>query len=175
MVQRITLAQALIAKPKLLILDEPTSGLDPLGRRQIRDLILAQRAQGVTVLFCSHIIPDVEFLCDRVAVLVRGKRVHEGPLRELLKGEQAKVEIGLEGLPEQQVKELNPQLELVQHLEGRALIRIDEAQANQVLQKALGAGAKVTRFAQIAYGLEELFLKALHDAGGAVGSEVSLE
>jgi len=85
MVQRITLAQAIIARPKLLILDEPTSGLDPLGRRQIRDLILQQRSAGTTVLFCSHIISDVEFLCDRVAVLVKGKRVHEGPIRELLK------------------------------------------------------------------------------------------
>ncbi len=175
MVQRITLAQAIISKPKLLILDEPTSGLDPLGRRQIRDLILQQRSQGTTVLFCSHIIPDVEFLCDRVAVLVRGKRVHEGPIRELLKGEAAKVEIGLEGLPEQRIKELEPQLQLVQHLDGRALIRVEEAKANEVLQKVIGAGAKVTRFAQIEYGLEELFMKALQEAGGAVGSEVSVE
>jgi ABC-2 type transport system ATP-binding protein len=175
MVQRITLAQALIAKPKLLILDEPTSGLDPLGRRQIRDLILAQRALGTTVLFCSHIIPDVEFLCDRVAVLVKGKRVHEGPIRELLKGEAARVEIGLEGLDEQAVKQLSPQLEMLQHNEGRTLIRIDEATAQQVLQKAVAAGAKVTRFAQTQFGLEELFLKAMQEAGSTVGSEVSLE
>ncbi|MFT3842506.1 MAG: ABC transporter ATP-binding protein [Myxococcaceae bacterium] len=175
MVQRITLAQAIIAKPKLLILDEPTSGLDPLGRRQIRDLILQQRASGTTVLFCSHIIPDVEFLCDRVAVLVKGKRVHEGPLRELLKGEAARVEIGLEGLPEPKLAELSPKVELLQHVEGRSLIRIDEKSAQEVLQKALGLGARVTRFAQIQFGLEELFLKAMQDAGTTVGSEVSVE
>jgi ABC-2 type transport system ATP-binding protein len=174
MVQRITLAQAIINKPKLLILDEPTSGLDPLGRRQIRDLILQQRASGVTVLFCSHIIPDVEFLCDRVAVLVKGKRVHEGPLRELLKGEAARVEIALEGLAEPRLSELG-KLEVLQHVEGRSLIRIDEKSAQEVLQKALGLGAKVTRFAQIQFGLEELFLKAMQEAGTTVGSEVSLE
>ncbi len=172
MVQRIALAQAMIAKPKLLILDEPTSGLDPIGRRQIRDLILAQRSQGTTVLFCSHIIPDVEFLCDRVAVLVKGKRVHEGPLRELLKGGAARVEIGLEGLAKEAVSGLAPGLELVQHHEGSALVRIEEAGAQEVLKKAIGAGAKVTRVAQIQYGLEELFMKAVSEAGPGVGAEV---
>lgn len=76
MVQRTALAQALISGPRLLVLDEPTSGLDPLGRRQMRDLILAERAKGTTILFCTHIISDVESLCDRVVVLVGGE---EGP------------------------------------------------------------------------------------------------
>ncbi len=173
MVQRIALAQALIARPKLLVLDEPTSGLDPLGRRQIRDLILAQRAEGTTVLFCSHIIPDVEFLCDRVAVLVKGRRVHEGPIHELLKGGTARVEIGLRGLTEGQLKSLGPGLELTALREGEALIKVDEAAGQQVLQNALGLGAKVTRFAQVQYGLEELFMKAVSEAGSSVGGEVS--
>src|SRR6516162_5864356 len=73
MIQRIALGQAIIHKPRLLILDEPTSGLDPIGRRQIRDLILAERERGTTVLFCTHLIPDVETVCDRVAVLVGGR------------------------------------------------------------------------------------------------------
>jgi len=85
------------------------------------------------------------------------------------------VEIGLEGLAEAQLKALGPQLELLQHVEGRSLIRVDEASAQQVLRNALGAGAKVTRFAQTQFGLEELFLKAMQDAGTTVGSEVSLE
>src|ERR1700737_3020852 len=82
MIQRIAIAQAIIHKPRLLILDEPTSGLDPIGRRQIRDLILAEREQGTTVLFCTHIIPGVETLCDRVAVLVGGNRVREGSVKD---------------------------------------------------------------------------------------------
>ena len=78
MIQRIALAQAVVHRPALLILDEPTSGLDPVGRRMVRDFILAERQRGTTVLFCTHIIPDVETLCDRVAVLVNGQRVREG-------------------------------------------------------------------------------------------------
>ena len=78
MVQRIGLAQAIVNNPDLLILDEPTSGLDPVGRRQMRDLVLSERQRGCTVLFCTHIIPDVEALCDRVAVLVGGRLVREG-------------------------------------------------------------------------------------------------
>lgn len=77
MIQRIALAQAVVHRPQLLILDEPTSGLDPVGRRMVRDFILGERSRGTTVLFCTHIIPDVETLCDRVAVLVNGERVRE--------------------------------------------------------------------------------------------------
>jgi ABC-2 type transport system ATP-binding protein len=72
MLQRIALAQALLGEPEMLILDEPMSGLDPVGRRDVRDIILAQAAAGVTVFFSSHIIPDVETICDRVAILVGG-------------------------------------------------------------------------------------------------------
>src|SRR5207247_6770735 len=73
MLQRLGLAAALIHEPELLILDEPMSGLDPFGRREVRELILEQRERGVTVLFSSHIIPDVEMLCDRVAIVFAGR------------------------------------------------------------------------------------------------------
>jgi len=73
MLQRLGLAAALVHRPRLLILDEPMSGLDPFGRRDVRDLILEQKAAGVTVLFSSHILPDVELLCDRVAMLSGGR------------------------------------------------------------------------------------------------------
>ena len=72
MLQRLGLAAALIHDPELLILDEPMSGLDPFGRRDVRDLILEQRERGTTVLFSSHILPDVEMLCDRVAIILKG-------------------------------------------------------------------------------------------------------
>ena len=71
--QRIGLAQALLGEPELLILDEPQSGLDPLGRRQVRDILLEQRRRGVTILFSSHIVPDVEAVADRVLMLRRGR------------------------------------------------------------------------------------------------------
>lgn len=86
MVQRLGLAQAIINTPTLLILDEPMSGLDPLGRRDVRELILELRDQGCTVLFSSHILSDAEMLCSRVAMLRRGRLVAEGSTSELTSG-----------------------------------------------------------------------------------------
>ncbi len=82
MQQRLGLAQALIHQPKLVFLDEPTSGLDPIGRILVRDLIVRLRSEGVTVFFNSHILGDVEAVCDRVVFLKRGRVVHETTLRE---------------------------------------------------------------------------------------------
>ena len=173
MVQRIALAQALIADPKLLVLDEPTSGLDPLGRRQIRDIILEQRAKGTTVLFCSHIIPDVESLCDRVAVLVGGRVVREGSVRVLLGEQVQRVELVVEGLGVDQLRALGPAVESVQELEGRLLVRAPEAEAQALLRAVLQAGGRVSRLGPTHFGLEELFLNALKDAGQSVGAEIS--
>ena len=84
MVQRVGLAQALLNDPEVVFLDEPMSGLDPLGRRDVRDLILALRARGCTVFFSSHILSDAEALCDRVAIVAQGKLAAAGRLNELL-------------------------------------------------------------------------------------------
>jgi ABC-2 type transport system ATP-binding protein len=84
MARRIGLAQALINDPDLLILDEPTTGLDPIGTRQIKDLILNLAKRGKTVLLCSHLLADVEDVCDRIAILYGGKIQSEGEVKELL-------------------------------------------------------------------------------------------
>jgi len=84
MARRIGLAQALINDPDLLILDEPTTGLDPIGTRQIKDLILKLAERGKTILLCSHLLADVEDVCDRIAILYGGKIQAEGKVRELL-------------------------------------------------------------------------------------------
>lgn len=84
MLQRIGLAQALIHNPRLVILDEPMSGLDPIGRKQVRDLILSLRDQGKTVFFSTHIIPDVEMICDRVAIVVHGQIRAVGRIDDLV-------------------------------------------------------------------------------------------
>jgi ABC-2 type transport system ATP-binding protein len=97
MMQRVGLAQALLAQPELVFLDEPMSGLDPLGRREFRDLILECRDRGVTVVFSSHILPDVERLCDRVAVISNGRLARLGSLDDLLEGEGRGAEIELVG------------------------------------------------------------------------------
>jgi ABC-2 type transport system ATP-binding protein len=87
MVQRVGIAQALVNDPALVILDEPMSGLDPIGRREVRELILELRDEGRTVLFSSHILSDAELLCSRVAILARGRLVASGTLAELTAGD----------------------------------------------------------------------------------------
>lgn len=84
MLQRIGLAQALIQNPRLVILDEPTAGVDPIGSREIRDLIFKLREQGITVFLCSHLLEQVQEVCDHVGIIFRGKMVREGKLDELI-------------------------------------------------------------------------------------------
>ena len=84
MLQRIGLAQALIQEPRLVILDEPTAGVDPVGSRQIRDLILKLRERGITVFLCSHLLEQVQEVCDHVGIIFRGRMIREGRLDELI-------------------------------------------------------------------------------------------
>jgi ABC-2 type transport system ATP-binding protein len=84
MLQRIGLAQALVQDPGLLVLDEPTAGVDPVGSREIRDLILQLKARGKTILLCSHLLSQVQEICDRVGILARGRLVREGRVEDLL-------------------------------------------------------------------------------------------
>lgn len=84
MLQRIGLAQALVQEPRLLVLDEPTAGVDPAGSREIRDLILALKQRGITVLLCSHLLSQVQEICDRIGILHEGRLVREGALDQLI-------------------------------------------------------------------------------------------
>jgi ABC-2 type transport system ATP-binding protein len=96
MLQRLGLAAALVHEPQLVILDEPMSGLDPFGRRDVRDLIMEQRGRGTTVMFSSHILPDVEMLCDRVAIVLKGRLERVATVGELVHGGNRSVEIRVE-------------------------------------------------------------------------------
>src|SRR5687768_13164694 len=93
MLQRVGLAQALVNDPEIVFLDEPTSGLDPVGRREVRDLIASLRTEGKTVFMCSHILSDIEVLCDNVAILKQGRLAHAGSLDELRVQEASGFEI----------------------------------------------------------------------------------
>ncbi len=88
MLQRIGLAQALVQRPRLLVLDEPTAGVDPIGSRTIRDIILNIKEQGVTVFLCSHLLEQVQEICDRVGVLYQGCLIAEGSMDELTRDER---------------------------------------------------------------------------------------
>ncbi len=97
--QRVGIAQALLHDPELVILDEPMSGLDPIGRAEVRDLILDLKRRGKTVFFSTHIIPDVELICDRVGLINRGRMVAEGTVSELLDaGEARSIEVVVENV-----------------------------------------------------------------------------
>jgi len=98
MLQRIGLAQALINNPTLLFLDEPLGGLDPLGRKELRDIIVRLKQEGKTIFLCSHILQDIEMICDRVAIIVGGRVISQGSLRDLISEKVLYTEITLSGV-----------------------------------------------------------------------------
>ena len=109
MLQRVGIAQALINDPELVILDEPMSGLDPIGRKEVRDLILRLKESGKTVMFSSHILHDAELLCDRVAMIMKGKLVACGLVSELIDhGTTQEVEMVVDRLSPEGVEQLRP-------------------------------------------------------------------
>ncbi len=168
MVQRLGLAQALLGDPELLILDEPMSGLDPLGRKGVRDLILRQRAEGRTVFFSTHILPDVEMICDRVGILVNGRLVKTGPIAELLGAELESIEIVAAAVPEAVVREveglaLGPSL----GQGDRVMFRLgSEAELQKTLNMLVVAGSRVLSVVPQRRSLEEIFLAASKEATG---------
>jgi ABC-2 type transport system ATP-binding protein len=175
MIQRIAIAQALVHRPELLILDEPTSGLDPLGRKLVRDLILSERRRGTTILFSSHIISDVEAVCERVAVLVGGRLVRAGSVAELLTNQVPAAEVVVEGLSIEAVKAMPITLHQIESLDGRIRVRIADEQVNQFLGAVVGQGGRVRQLQPERFSLEDMFLSALQEAGprGTVGGEIS--
>lgn len=173
MIQRISLAQALVTEPELLVLDEPTSGLDVLGRQLVRDIVLEQRKRGTTVLFCSHIIPDVEALSDRVVVLIGGRLVKEGRVSELLADEKGLVEIIVEGLAIERLAAVDGLLKSKESLGDRLQLRCEEAATRDVLACVLAEQGRVTSLRRTRYSLEALFLDALKSSSNSVGSDIS--
>ena len=135
MLQRIGLAQALIQEPRLLILDEPTAGVDPIGSRQIRDLIFKLRERGITVFLCSHLLEQVQEVCDHVGIIFRGKLVKEGRLEDL---------IAIEDQTEIVLKDASPEL----------VARIEELVRQE-------GGAEFVRTGKPRTTLERLFLREI--------------
>jgi ABC-2 type transport system ATP-binding protein len=161
MLQRLGLAQALINDPSLVILDEPMSGLDPLGRKAMRDIILQLKTEGRTVFFSSHILPDVEVLCDRVAILAAGRLRDVGHLAEILKTPTEDIELTLQRVP----AGLLPTLQALGHAPllhqpDGVLVRLpDEARLDEALRSALVAGARVVSIVPQRRTLEDHFLR----------------
>lgn len=160
MLQRTALAAALVADPRLLILDEPMSGLDPIGRKEVKDLILEERANGRTIFFSTHILGDVETLCDRVTIMRLGKIVVRGRLDELLRSgsQSAGVVLGGEfGRLEEYCKEKDWAFDIAG---GRLRVVVpDRELVGDLLKEALSAGARVEEVAPHHQTLEELFVR----------------
>ncbi len=171
MVQRLGIAQALINDPELIFLDEPMSGLDPVGRREVRDLILQLKAEGKTIFFSTHILSDAEALCDQVAILNRGQLHGCGELREILRLSASTTEVVLE----------NPTPELLRELEAHASIMVrtgervrlefpTEVDVSKLLDLALRRRASIVSVNPVKMSLEDYFLAQVAADLGEAGA-----
>jgi ABC-2 type transport system ATP-binding protein len=160
MLQRTGLAAALVSDPEMLILDEPMSGLDPVGRKEVKDLIFEERDRGRTIFFSTHILSDVEAMCDRVAILREGKVVVSGALQKLLRGDVLRTEITLAGAGEALREALRAKgLGLAVRPDVVVIDLEGDARVGEVLKDALAAGAQVVEVSRRRETLEDLFLR----------------
>ena len=161
MLQRVGIAQALINDPDLVVLDEPMSGLDPLGRRDLRSLILGLRDRGCTVFFSSHVLSDAETLCSRVAILAKGRLVTTGRLTEILAFQAHGWELVVSHVGDALVPMIQSR--------ARRLVRISEGQyalelaldppPDRLVAELGGAGAKLVSLNPIRETLEDFFVQ----------------
>lgn len=158
MLQRSALGAAMIAEPEMLILDEPMSGLDPVGRKQVRDIIFEERDAGRTIFFSSHILADVEALCDHVVILRKGEVVVSGPMSELLAGDVRHTEVTLASVG----NALRAVLENMGYdLHDRGEVTLLEVKGDpaEVLRAALDHEARVVEMLPRRETLEDLFMR----------------
>jgi ABC-2 type transport system ATP-binding protein len=171
MVQRIGIAQALINDPEIVFLDEPMSGLDPLGRMEVRRIITSLKARGVTVFFSSHILPDVEALCDRIAILNKGKLQETGTLDEILKVRIEGYEVILSGLRDDVAEKIRGLCDEVGLMGDRLRLRIRTRERMEaLLEFAFEHHMDLISVNPIRSSLEEHFQSVVINRRSAVGS-----
>ncbi len=163
MLQRVGLAQAIINDPEVVFLDEPMSGLDPIGRREVRDLIASLRLEGKTVFMCSHILSDIEVLCDRVAILKHGRLAHIGHLDELRQrsGDNNLVEVVASGTDMETLSGHLPMADGIVVTQTASGLRIqvpDESDVDIVIGGLRKTGGKLVSVLPVRQTLEELFV-----------------
>ncbi len=169
MVQRVGLAQALIGETPLVVLDEPASGLDPIGRKDVRDIILEEKRKGKTIFFSTHILADASTICDRVAILVGGRIRGIGPLDEMLRERIERVDVVFR-LPEgagTDVADEGPS-QVRTTAEGKVAAFDDPGAVQGFLRRVLDAGGEILEVVPHRRTLEEIFVEAARtaDAGG---------
>ncbi len=147
---------ALINEPEFVILDEPLGGLDPLGRKEIRDIILGLRKAGRTVLFTSHILQDIEMICDRVAIIVGGRILSQGRLSDLVSEKILFTEITLAGVDDASLADFGDRL---QTREGRTLLKVfDETRVQPLLDLVRERGGRIHALVPRTQTLEDIFV-----------------
>jgi len=170
MLQRVGLAQAILHDPKVVILDEPMSGLDPVGRREVRDIILELKRDGKTVLFSTHILSDAEMLCDRVGVIVGGKLRGVGAPEQIVDMKSQGMEILFE-LPGQST---TPLLSKATRTGDRYRLQVPEEEIYGAIDQLRAAGARILSVVEMKATLEEYFMNLVEaDRAQAAAVEVS--
>lgn len=158
--QRIGLAQALLNDPRLVFLDEPQSGLDPLGRKEVRDLILKLRDEGRTVLFSSHILSDAEMICDRVGILYKGKLINIGSMGELLSAKTLQYELVVSGVPDSAKESLKRGAVRFLDSGNQVLLAYEEEPlAQEAIRQTVGLGGRIDSMTPRKETLEEYFIR----------------
>jgi ABC-2 type transport system ATP-binding protein len=156
MLQRIGLAQTLLNNPDLVLLDEPLGGLDPLGRKEFRDIIVRLKEEGKTVFLSSHILQDIEMICDQVAILVDGRIISQGNLQELISQKVLFTEIVLSGLTD---KDLEGHGEFVTTHAGRTLLKVfDEDKVDRIIGIIRDKKGRIHSLTPGTETLEDLFV-----------------
>lgn len=160
MLQRAALAAALVHDPELLVLDEPMSGLDPVGRKEVRDLIVEEKHRGRTVFFSSHILTDVEMLCDRVCILRKGEIVVAGALDDLLVAEKRHSEITICAASVDLRRAVLPLASAARDVGESLVLEVEgDAAVRGVLQRVLADGARLQSVLPKRETLEDLFVR----------------
>jgi len=170
MLQRIGLAQAIINDPKVLFLDEPFSGLDPIGRRELREMILRLNRSGTTIFFSSHILSDLESLCDRYAILHQGKLLDSGKLEEALNSESQTMEVIVEGFRQTDLPCIEDLVQQVTPIGDRVRFLVHrDAGLTRIVETIERAGARILTIQPVRPSLEELFFRRIVTQPKATG------
>jgi ABC-2 type transport system ATP-binding protein len=171
MIQRVGLAQALLNDPEVVFLDEPMSGLDPIGRRDVRDIMLRLRDRGTTVFFSSHILADAEAVCSRVAIVTSGRLVALGRVAEMVSAHTRGWELIVSGLPEAAAAGFAGGGATVTHHGDNATILLPpSASPDEALARAKAAGGTLVSLVALRRTLEDVFLEQVRQGGGRSAS-----
>jgi ABC-2 type transport system ATP-binding protein len=162
MLQRIGIAQSILNEPQVLFLDEPFSGLDPIGRRELRDIVRQLNHQGVTIFFSSHILADVESLCDRFAILHGGRLLDSGKLEEALNRESRELEVIATGVPAEAQENLRNLVSDLAVLGDRLKLRVGKEKGIVPLTQAIErSGGRILAVSEVRPSLEDLFVRQI--------------